>query len=77
MALMGDARFLPDLFTRLWESRPGDEAWGDQVAFLQELCGLAKHLQAGHRLQLLTKLAGLGLFEVRILMSRSSGQLAW
>jgi protein phosphatase-4 regulatory subunit 3 len=64
MALMGDARFLPDLFAQLRESKPGDDSWRDQVAFLQELCGLAKHLQAMHRMQLLNKLSGLGLFEV-------------
>ncbi|CAL8462717.1 g2250 [Coccomyxa elongata] len=64
MALHNDARFLPDLFERLKVTGPGDEGWPDQVAFLQELTGLAKHLQQGHRQQLLSKLASLGLFEV-------------
>ena len=62
---MGDARFLPDLFSRLKASGPADEGWEDQVAFLQELCGLAKHLQPGNRAQLLGRLAHLGLFEAR------------
>ena len=61
---MGDARFLPDLFARLAASGAADEGWEDQVAFLQELCGLAKHLQPGNRAALLGKLAHLGLFEV-------------
>lgn len=65
MALQNDARFLPDLFERLKATGPGDEGWPDQVAFLQELTGLAKHLQQGHRQQLLSKLASLGLFEAR------------
>jgi hypothetical protein len=66
MALLGDARFLPDLFARLKAGGPADaEAWEDQVAFLQELTGLAKHLQPSNRSQLLAKLAHLGLFEVR------------
>ncbi|KAK9907487.1 hypothetical protein WJX75_004578 [Coccomyxa subellipsoidea] len=64
MALLNDARFLPDLFARLKATGPGDEGWQDQVAFLQELTGLAKHLQQSHRQQLLSKLASLGLFEV-------------
>lgn len=68
MALLNDARFLPDLFARLKATGPGDEGWQDQVAFLQELTGLAKHLQQSHRQQLLSKLASLGLFEARPLL---------
>ena len=64
MALQGDAKFLPELFQRLKAARPGDADWMNQVAFLQELCSLAKHLQAASRTQLLSKLIGLGLFEV-------------
>ena len=64
MALQGDAKFLPDLFQRLSAAKPGDAEWMNQVAFLQELCSLAKHLQAVSRTQLLSKLIGLGLFEV-------------
>ena len=64
MALQGDAKFLPDLFLRLKAAKPGDAEWMNQVAFLQELCSLAKHLQAASRTQLLSKLIGLGLFEV-------------
>ena len=65
MALQGDAKFLPELFQRLKAAKPGEKEWLDQVAFLQELCSLAKHLQATSRTQLLTKLFSLGLFEVR------------
>jgi protein phosphatase-4 regulatory subunit 3 len=65
MALQGDAQFLPELFRRLKSAGPGDPEWLDQVAFLQELCSLAKHLQAASRTQLLSKLVGLGLFEVK------------
>lgn len=72
MALQNDARFLPDLFARLKASGPDDEGWADQVAFLQELTGLTKHLQQGNRQQLLTKLANLGLFEVTSLSSAES-----
>ena len=32
--------------------------------YVQELCGLAKHLQAGNRSQMLGKLADLGLFRI-------------
>ena len=64
MALQGDAKFLPDLFQRLKAAKLGDAEWMNQVAFLQELCSLAKHLQAASRTQLLSKLIGLGLFEV-------------
>ena len=64
MALQGNAQFLPELFRRLKSAGPGDPEWLDQVAFLQELCSLAKHLQAASRTQLLSKLIGLGLFEV-------------
>lgn len=69
MALHNDARFLPDLFERLKATGPGDEGWQDQVAFLQELTGLAKHLQPAHRQQLLAKLASLGLFEACFFLS--------
>ncbi len=65
MALQGDAHFLPELFRRLKSTGPTDPEWLDQVAFLQELCSLAKHLQAASRTQLLSKLIGLGLFEVK------------
>ena len=63
MALQADARFLPELFAALRRAGPADAAFADRLAFLQELTGLAKHLQVGARVQLLAKLAGLGLFE--------------
>ncbi|CAK0784720.1 hypothetical protein CVIRNUC_007924 [Coccomyxa viridis] len=73
MALQGDAKFLPDLFQRLKAAKPGDAEWMNQVAFLQELCSLAKHLQAASRTQLLSKLIGLGLFEVIMTVLRDGG----
>lgn len=68
MALQGDAQFLPELFQRLKSSESRDKEWLDQVAFLQELCGLGKHLQAVSRTQLLGKLVKLGLFEVSLFL---------
>lgn len=35
------------------------------VKFLQELCGLARHLQPNGRAELLGQLVNLGLFEVQ------------
>ena len=64
MALQGDAKFLPELFERLKSADSRGKEWLDQVAFLQELCSLGKHLQAVSRTQLLGKLIKLGLFEV-------------
>ena len=43
---------------------PQAEAWSDLVKFLQELCGLARHLQPNTRAELLGQLVSLGLFEV-------------
>lgn len=40
------------------------EGWHDLVKFLQELCGLARHLQPTTRAELLGQLVSLGLFEV-------------
>ena len=37
------------------------------VKFLQELCGLARHLQPATRNELLAQLVSLGLFEVHIM----------
>ena len=41
------------------------EGWSDMVKFLQELCGLARHLQPNGRAELLGQLVNLGLFEVQ------------
>ena len=49
---------------RLKAAQPGGQEWRDLVAFLQELCGLTKHLQAQQRNSLLLRLVGLGLFQV-------------
>ncbi len=65
IALMSHARFLPDLFQRLKSSQPGQETWHDAVAFLQEMCGMARYLQVSQRSELYSKLANLGLFDVR------------
>eukprot|EP00887_Chlorella_sp_A99_P007007 scaffold2.g7007.t1 len=64
MALQSDPTFFPELFRRLRGVAPGGEEWRDLVGFLQELCGLAKHLQASQRNSLLERLVSLGLFEV-------------
>lgn len=65
---------MPDLFSRLREYSEdggtggieGSKNLADLVAFLQELCGLSKHLQMNNRGLLLAKLANLGLFEVSL-----------
>lgn len=62
-----DAEFMRELFDRLRRAKPHEEEWRDLVAFLQELCSLAKHLQASHRMQLFTKLLDLGMLDVRAL----------
>eukprot|EP00884_Botryococcus_braunii_P016420 jgi/Botrbrau1/3461/Bobra.139_1s0036.2 len=62
--LVGHGQFLPQLFQRLRSSEPGDEGWRDAVAFLQEMCGLARHQPATVRGPLYPKLVTLGLFEV-------------
>ena len=46
----------------LWRRQA--EGWTDLVKFLQELCGLARHLQPNARAELLGQLVNLGLFEV-------------
>jgi hypothetical protein len=53
------------LFASLKSHEPGGAAWDDLVAFLQEYCSLAKHLQLPHRQHLWNKLTQLGMFEVR------------
>lgn len=64
MALHQDQDFFPELFSRLKQAEPDGQEWRDLVAFLQELCGLTKHLQATQRNSLLLRLVGLGLFQV-------------
>jgi hypothetical protein len=53
------------LFHSLKSHAPGDSEWDDLVAFLQEFCSLAKHLQLQHRQNLWNKMTQLGMFEVR------------
>lgn len=72
-----DDQFFPDLFARLQDlseqRKKGlerSEGWTDLVAFLQELCGLSKHLQMNNRGQLLSKLINLDLFEVPLPVPR-------
>lgn len=52
------------LFHSLKSHAPGDSEWDDLVAFLQEFCSLAKHLQLQHRQNLWNKMTQLGMFEV-------------
>ncbi|GFR48535.1 hypothetical protein Agub_g10432 [Astrephomene gubernaculifera] len=63
-ALMSDPAFLPQLFQRLQQADTGDVQWHDLVAFLQEFCSLARHLQQQQRASLFSRLTQLGLFEV-------------
>ncbi|GIL44732.1 hypothetical protein Vafri_2247 [Volvox africanus] len=63
-ALMADPSFLPQLFQRLQQTDPSDTQWHDLVAFLQEFCSLARHLQQQQRASLFNRLIQLGLFEV-------------
>jgi hypothetical protein len=56
---------LLQLFHSLKSHAPGDSEWDDLVAFLQEFCSLAKHLQLQHRQNLWNKMTQLGMFEVR------------
>ncbi|KAG2450841.1 hypothetical protein HYH02_004675 [Chlamydomonas schloesseri] len=63
-ALMADGAFLPQLFQRLQSADPADPQWHDLVAFLQEFCSLARHLQQQQRASLFNRLVQLGLFEV-------------
>ena len=66
MGLQKEPGFLPELFRRL-EAGPSDPAWGDLLAFLQEMCGLAKHLQPSNCTALMSRLHQLGLFQVCVL----------
>ena len=51
-ALLHDPAFLPELFLRLEKHTSDDPCWHDLVAFLAELCSLARHLQQTSRQQL-------------------------
>ena len=64
VALQGEPQFLTQLFTRLRESVPGSEQWGDLVAFVQEMCGMARHLQPQARGKLYAALIQHGAFDV-------------
>lgn len=72
LGLYQDAAFLPRLFHSLKSHAPGDTEWDDLVAFLQEFCSLAKHLQLQHRQNLWNKMTQLGMFEVITRILRSS-----
>lgn len=52
------------LFRTLKERKPGDADWDDLVAFLQEFCSLAKHLQLQQRQNCWARMTQLGMFEV-------------
>ncbi|CAG9464867.1 unnamed protein product [Pedinophyceae sp. YPF-701] len=72
-ALAEDSNFLPELFERLKSVDKASPEWEDLVAFLQELCALSKHLQAGTRGKLFASLQALGLFQVLGEVMRGSG----
>eukprot|EP00775_Hariotina_reticulata_P003204 gene3204-3481_t len=74
LGLYQDTNFLPRLFSALKSRQLGDLDWDDLVAFLQEFCSLAKHLQLQQRQNLWNKMTQLGMFEVitRILQSSSA-----
>mmetsp|Transcript_36846 Transcript_36846/g.103965 ORF Transcript_36846/g.103965 Transcript_36846/m.103965 type:complete len:862 (+) Transcript_36846:313-2898(+) len=63
-ALQNDTEFMEELFTRLRRAQPHQEEWQDLVAFVQELCTLAKHLHPPNRAQLFAKLLDLGMLDV-------------
>ncbi|KAL3162589.1 hypothetical protein ABBQ38_008638 [Trebouxia sp. C0009 RCD-2024] len=69
--LQQDPNFFPELFKKLKTTPSKAEAWSDLVKFLQELCGLARHLQPNTRAELLGQLVSLGLFEVLTNVIRS------
>lgn len=64
VALLNDAAFLRELFSRLDAAEPGSAAWAELVAFLRELCALARHLQGAHRARLFLALIQHGVFDV-------------
>ena len=63
-ALHQDPEYLKSLFSKFQNVPSGSKDWDDLIAFLQETCDLAKHLQAQQRHQLLTTLIKLGLFKI-------------
>ncbi|KAH7621274.1 hypothetical protein Ndes2526B_g03615 [Nannochloris sp. 'desiccata'] len=64
VALQTDSEFFPELFNALRHPDLNASEWTDLVGYLQELVGLARHVQASQRNALLAKLIGLGLFPV-------------
>jgi len=63
-ALQEEPAFLAELFSRLRAAQPGSAAWRDLVSFLQELCSLARHMQAAARARLFLSLIREGAFDV-------------
>lgn len=63
-ALLKDQDFLLALFQRLREKAPTSPEGRDLVAFLQEFCTLAKHLDAAQQNQLFARLVNQGVFDV-------------
>jgi protein phosphatase-4 regulatory subunit 3 len=68
---------LLQLFEALKSRQPGDSDWDDLVAFLQEFCSLAKHLQLQQRQNLWNKMTQLGMFEVRAASHCSIHAVVW
>jgi len=64
MALQSEPQFLSDLFARLRAAPPGSGQWSDLVAFVQEMCSMARHLQPGARGRLYSALISHGAFDV-------------
>ena len=64
VALQGEPQFLTQLFTSLRDAPPGSEQWCDLVAFVQEMCGMARHLQPQARGRLYAALIQHGAFDV-------------
>eukprot|EP00879_Flechtneria_rotunda_P032547 GHRR01035771.1.p1 GENE.GHRR01035771.1~~GHRR01035771.1.p1 ORF type:complete len:480 (+),score=165.60 GHRR01035771.1:3227-4666(+) len=72
LGLNQDVNFLPSLFSALKSKQPGNDGWDDLVAFLQEFCSLAKHLQMQQRHNLWNRMTQLGMFEVIACIMQSS-----
>lgn len=60
--LQKDEVYLKAVFDKAADLPPDDPLWPDIVAFIMELCLLAKSLQQQSRLQLFQHLISLGLF---------------
>ena len=62
-ALARDHAFLRQLFLSLEAANSNTPEWADLIAFLQEFCNLARHMQQISRQHLFQRMIHLGLFE--------------